>query len=496
MKRILPFLLAFVMLLIIIVSVSAQSIPEATNPDPGDGSVDVTVMSLSSSAAISVTFQYVDQDGNVDATIQKTVQALSSQGFDAADSGLPDNWVGSAIVSAGDEIAAIAQIKWQNGSSTDGKTAGAYDAFNTGANTLYFPSLASRDNQQFSELFIQSMSSASSVDTIDVYITFYDRDGNESLASPVVRTIKGGANTTLNLLTDVTLPVTDPPGDGWLGSAVVTSTAPIAGVTTMHWLQFSSAYSAVADGNTKLYFPSGTRRLPSGPWEQYTSLEVQNLDPSQAAEVEVSWYDRDNNQLFVFTDTIQAYASHGYNTRYVSSNVPDHAALHAALGADWNGSMVVESTNGVDIVGIVKLQWTPDHPAGAGASAYYSLDTGYPELFVPAVYRRNDGTWLQFTGLIVQNVGTTACNNFTVQWRNPAGTTLLSFQDSLNPSIAHGYNTRYQADTPGSVNLGDLGTALRNGTVYINAPGCSLNAIDNTVWPEWTDSTTYNVYGR
>jgi len=492
MKRFSPFLIAGILVVVIVGVASALAAL-----DPGSGSVDFTVMNLDSGQPTDVTAQYINQSGDVDAVITKTLQTLSSKSFMAADSGLPDNWVGSAIVSAQQEIAAIAQIKWEGGTSADGKTAGAYDAFRQGENELYFPSLAARDGLQYSILTIQSAETPSTSETIDAYITFYDRNGNVSLG-PIVRTINTGAQATIDLIADVSLPITNPPAteDGWLGSAVVTSTHPIAGVASTHWPDYSAAYSAVSSGGTTLYLPSGTRRLPNGPWLQFTSVEVQNLEPVLDAEVTVYWYDRDNNVLYSFTDTIPANASHGYNTRFTGSNVPDHAALHAALGDNWNGSLVIESTNSTEIVGIVKLQWTSDHPAGAGGSSYYSLSSGYPEVFIPAVYRRVDGDWVQFSGLIVQNLGLTACNNFTVEWRDQAGNVLLSFTDSLDPSIAHGYNTRYAADNPLGVNMEDLGTALDAGSVYFDAPGCSLNAIHNTVWPGWTDSTTYNVFGR
>jgi hypothetical protein len=104
-------------------------------------------------------------------------------------------------------------------------------------------------------------------------------------------------------------------------------------------------------------------------------------------------------------------------------------------------------------------------------------------------------TWLQYTGLIVQNVGGSACNSFTVEWRNRDGDLLMDYTDSLDPNIAHGYNSRAGADIPSSENLGDLGTSL-NGSVYIGASGCELIAIHNTVWPAWTDSTTYNAFGK
>jgi hypothetical protein len=167
------------------------------------------------------------------------------------------------------------------------------------------------------------------------------------------------------------------------------------------------------------------------------------------------------------------------------------------LGDNWNGSVVVQSkTGGVDIVAVANLQWTADSPVGTAATSYASEPSGYQELFVPATFRREaSGTWKQFTGLVVQNVGGSACTDFSVEWRNRSGSLLLSYVDSLDPNISHGYNTRYGADMPSGANPSSLGTDFR-GSVYVNAPGCELIGIHNTLWTLWTDSTTYNAFGQ
>jgi hypothetical protein len=463
----------------------------AHDPNPGRGNVNFTVMNLDASASAQITAQYVNQSGGVDASIDKTLKPRSSQGFPITDSGLPDNWIGSVIVSANKEIVAFAQARWEGGAYGDGKTAGAYNAFTQGATRLYFPSLAARAGKQFSCISIQSAEGASTTESITITIKYYARDG--TLSKRVDDTLLKGTQKTYDLL-DENLPTTTPPGDGWLGSAVVESSSPIAGVAIMHWKEYSAAYSAVTGGGTKAYLPSATRRLPTGPWRQYTSVIVQNLDLTTPAQVKVRWYDREGNELYSFDDTIPPNSSHGYNTRWTTSDVPNHTALHNALGNNWNGSVVITST--VNIVAVANLQWTADSPVGMAATAYTSESSGYAEVFVPATFRREDaGTWKQFTGLIVQNVGATACNNFTVEWRDRAGNLLLSYTDSLNPAISHGYNTRYGADVPTGSNVADLGSDFR-GSVYINAPGCELIAIHNTLWPLWTDSTTYNAFGK
>jgi len=482
-----------------VLALVASTVGTAVAQDPGQGNVNFTVMNMDETQSANGSAMYVDQNGDVSKTITFTIPAQSSQGFPIDSSGLPDNWAGSVIVEADMEIVAFGQARWEGGAYGDGKTAGAYNGFTQGSIKLYFPSLAARSGKQFSSLTVQSAEAASTTDTITFDITFYNRDGTvaETLSG---ESVHKGAQKTYNLL-DQGLPNTAPAGDGWLGAAVVTSSSPIVGVATMHWKEYSAAYSGVVDGagGQTAYLPSATRRLPSGPWLQYTAVLVQNLDTTTAANVTVKWYDRLGTKLFEFNDTIPANSSHGYNTRWTNSDVPDHAALHGALGTNWNGSVVVQATNAVDIVAVANLQWTSDSPVGTAATAYASEASGYTKLFVPANFRRVDaGTWKQFTGLIVQNIGGAACTNFQVQWFDRSGTKLLDYTDSLDRNISHGYNTAYGSsgsDFPSGVDVTNLGDDFR-GSVYINAPGCELIAIHNTLWPLWTDSTTYNAFGK
>ncbi|RLC82089.1 MAG: hypothetical protein DRJ03_10630 [Chloroflexi bacterium] len=473
----------FISLVVVLMLVTVAS---ADSPDPGSGSVNFTVMNMDASASATVRADYINQSGSVEKYVEQTLDPRSSAGFAIGDSALPDNWIGSVIASSDKEIVAFAQARWEGGANGDGKTAGAYNGFTEGASKLYFPSLAARDGKQFSRLSIQSAEAASSSETIDITIEFYDRDGN--LSQTVNDTVLKGSQKTYSLLDDVNLTA------DWKGSAVVEGGGPIAGVSTMHWKEYTGAYSGVTGGGLEAYLPSITRRLPSGPWYQYTAVLVQNLNTTTAASVTTYWYDRDGNEVHSFTDSIPPNSSHGYNTRWTNSDVPNHNAFHNGLGDDFNGS--VKITSNVDIVAIANLQWTTDSPVGLAATAYSSEPGGYSEVAVPATFRREDsGTWKQFSGLIVQNVGSAACNNFDVEWRDRSGTLLLSYQDSLNPNISHGYNSRYGGQVPSGADVADLGTDFR-GSVFISASGCELIAIHNTLWNVWTDSTTYNAFGK
>jgi hypothetical protein len=480
--------------------------------DPGTAITNFTVMNLDKNDIANVTAYYVNSTGAAEVTVPVTIPAQSSYGFAAAQvNDLPDGWEGAVVVSADKEIVAFAQTRWSGGTSADQKTAAAYNGFTAGATKLYFPSLVARPTKQYSVLSIQSAESQAA-DTINFTITYYDRDGAQT-GSVVNGTIAKGSQETYNLLDNTQLTESGFVADGWIGSAVVESTSPIAGVAITHWPDYSAAYSGVTGGGNKISLPSATMRCPAnttlncsaagvGPWLQYTGVVVQNMGAT-AADVTVTWYDRSGNTLHSFTHNIAANASQGFNTR-LAANTADPNALWTALGGcdtngencvnDWNGSVVIESAN--EIIAIGNLQWTADHPAAAAAASYASATGGTQELFVPATFRTLSGTtYNQYTGLIVQNVGASACNNFTVQWFDRDGANLLEYTDSLNPNISHGYNTRTTGDIPTGSDPTDL-TANFRGSVYINAPGCELAGIHNTVWPAQTDNTTYSAFGK
>jgi hypothetical protein len=497
-----------ILVISLILVLSTVSVTIAAPPDPGIGNTNFTVQNLDAIQSARVRAIYVSPTGEEAVSRSKTISAWGSDGFPISESGLPDNWIGSVVVSADKKMVAFAQMLWDGGSPgdgtvADGKTAGAYNGFGVGSSRLYLPSLASRD-PQFSRISVQSAAPPTLSEEVSFSIKFYNRNGQ--LDHTIEDTIPNGAQESYSL-SPADMPEL---GGNWLGSAVIEATdnvSPLSAVATMHWRLYAAAYSAVPEGSTKIYLPSATRRVPSGDtllleaWLQYTGVVVQNLDRAAIATVTVTWYDRLGNKLHQFVDSIPANSAHGYNTRFVDeSQVPEASknTLPAALGDNWNGSVVIES-NGPEIIAVANLQWTESHPAKAAASAYTSGVGGSAVVSLPATFRRIDSSnWLQYTGAIVQNIGATPCDEFEVNWyiRGQAEP-VLTYYDSLDPRISHGYNTRFGSagsDVPEGVDVTQLTNDFR-GSMIINGPGCELLAIHNTVWPAWTDSTTYNGLG-
>ena len=475
--------------LTVIASLAFGALVFAGSPDPGSGAVNFTVMNTETSGDATVNASYVNQSGAVVSTIPQTIAQQSSQGFPITSSNVPAGFVGSAVISSDKEIVAFAQMIWSGGAFGDGKSAGAYNGFSEGANTLYFPSLKALDGNQFSIVAIQSAESPSESETVTFDIAFYDRTGNLD-ATMSSQSINKGANTLIDLLDDVNLPA------NWNGSATVTSSSPIAGVATTHWKEYSTAYSAITAGGETAYIPEARRRLNSGSWDQFAGIIVQNLDTSTASTVTVEWYDRSGNLLHSFNDTIAANSSKGYNTRY-GADIPNLSALESDLGDTWNGSIIVNSTNGTDIAAVTNLQWVNSAGTGPAGTSFTSFASGNNTVLIPASFRRTSGGgWNQYTGVIVQNVGSSACNNFSVTWTDRSGTDQLTFTDSLDAGISHGFNTRFGADIPSGSSASSLGDEFRGSVTITGGGSCELVAIHNTIFPDITDSTTYQGVGK
>ncbi|MEZ4868933.1 MAG: hypothetical protein R3C14_46865 [Caldilineaceae bacterium] len=470
----------------------------AAEPDPGSAQVNFTFQNLNETTQASISIQYVDGSGNIVASASDTVPAKSSQGSGAAGWGnnVPAGFNGSVIISSSQEGAAFAQIRWQNNAlpSTSGRyrTAGAYNGFSAGASTLYFPSLSARDGQQYCNVTIQSADTPSTTAKVQFNMTLYNRDGSTAKTLTGLEVNKGAAKTIA--LPDQGL------GGNWLGAAVVTSqnTSDLfVGAATCHWAGYSTAYSALtsSDGAAKIYIPEARRRVGAKGFEQFAAILVQNLSTSDPATVTVKWYDRNGNQLYSFQQSIPANSSKGFNTQF-TSDVPDHAALDAALGNAFNGPVIIESS-GPNIASIVNLQFTPNDTAtGEAATSYAASTGGQAKIFVPATFRLHPSSgWKQFTGLIVQNVGTAACNNFDMEWFDRSGVSKMKYQDSLPAGVSHGYNTQFRAQIPTTADPASLGDDF-NGSVVVTSSGCQLIAIHNTLWPDWTDATTYNGFGK
>ncbi len=447
-----------VMLTIVAVQASTLSAP----PSPGTGESFGAVQNAGSVLANAVV-TYYKLDGSIAATKNITISPKATQGLaprllDGTAQALPSGYVGSAVVSADQDIVAVSYINWTGAAAAfggDTKTSADFGGVNLPSTSLFFPSARNTDDEA-TEITIQNADSADAV----VYLNYYDRDGLLIAAARTTSTaIPAGAQKTFKLVENTGLPAS------FLGSVFVTSTKQIAGVAIVHWTVAygSLGYNAEpgTGGASSLFFPKVLRRSTTfnatpgacSTWFDYSGVVAQNMSASAAANVRVSFYDRTGVLVTAFDDSIPVLSSHGYNTRF-NGNAP--VANMNALGCNFLGSVVITST-GTPIVGIHKYgddadKWAAGYngiPSSVGATSlyfpyFYHTDPAYtPGAGTPT-------TWAQYTGLIVQNVDTVPVDVYVNVLSRDGVTVLASIKDPtpIDPGVSHGYNSRYGGNLP------------------------------------------------
>ncbi len=479
MRRVRSMILAVVGLLVV-----ASMVMAATGPNPGSGSTDVRFFNFSDNTA-TVVIDYINESGTIEATRSATVNSKGSYDFLAAQSGLGDGWNGAGVISSDQEGASVAFVYWVNGDSADGTTAAAYQGVPQGATTLYCPSLAARPNKQKSLIAVQNADTG----TAEVELNFYDRAGNAWNGNPVQASIPEGASRTWDL-TELSLPTTTPPGDGWLGSVQIRSTnnKRLAAIVTMFWRQFSSAYNCVSGGDTTIIFPDVKRRVFNGVWRQYGGNVIQNLG-NQTANILVEVLDRNGNVLYNFNTTIPPLASRGFNTRF-NADAPNPTAFHNAMGNDFNGALRVTSTNGQPLAAVNNGLTVIAGRQRASTYVAEGVNTGSTTLYFPAVYRIVSGNdWARFSAIIITNASDTMAN-VTLRFYDKAGNLVLTDSNNqIPPGTSAGFNTRFgiSLDNPEA-----LGSNFEGAVEVISDQ--PVVGLVNTNYPD--QQATYNAYKR
>lgn len=516
MKKILATILSLVMVLSIASAAYAQA------PSPGSGTSHGAVQNVGTGAA-AFRQEFYDTEGNLDAWREKTNVAVgdtmgltTNQTTDAPlNVALPTGWVGSSVVSSDQEAAAVVLVQWAGGQIGDGVTTADYVGEMKPGSDIFCPSVGKRSNED-STLVIMNTSGST---VTDVRISFKDLDGNNAGTAMSNISIPAHAQKSFNLYEAAFALPAD-----FLGAARVESVGgtPLAVVALTHWGGAAGAYGSfayncapTAAAATKLYAPKIQRRIYGGSWFDASGIVVVNTEAT-AATVKVSFFDRAGSPSGVFTDTVPAFSARGYNTRYYG-NAPA-AIIDAMIGEGtaaapvWQGSAVVESTSGHKIVGVVKQGYDTSLWAG-GYNMLSDADAAQNWSF-PLVYRRDfSGPWVDYAGIICQNVGTgniapklTYVDRRVEATKCTASTTTCSFTDAtpFGQYITHGFNTRYggnvldtwYANTLDANFLGAATASITSGSMVCIQETWAERLYVNNTWVTGGDANLNNSYGQ
>lgn len=483
MKKTRLFSIVALVLLLALTAVPAF----AADPNPGSGNTDVVVTNTNQDTAASpadVTAVYYNPNGGIEYQRPRQINSRGSFTFQASDTPLGDNWIGSMVLQSDYELAAVAEITWSNGSAADGTTAGAYTGYAFGATTMYLPYIVRNPEAQFTRVSVQN----TDPDAVTIKMEYINRDGATDFT--ITDTIDGLGSKTY----DMHLPGGKVPNlmntpyaasnGNWTGGLKVSSLngKEIAAVATNHWRQYAIAFNGSASGATKQYVPSLARRYdPVQDWREFSIINAQCLETSGTCNVKIEYFEASTGQKKLeLNRSIAAGAALGANTR----NGGDWTFNDfLPLGDTFAGSAIVSTTNNTKIAVVAQSIRPATNLAGATSGANAS-DAG-TETFLPAVYQKNrdnvscpndpDNDWTQFSLVRIQNPTNSNANDVDIYYFNQNGTQALV---QPNNSVAAGKslnkNTRVQC---AEIGLGGNWT----GSVYIKSD-VPVVAVAETLW--------------
>jgi hypothetical protein len=193
-------------------------------------------------------------------------------------------------------------------------------------------------------------------------------------------------------------------GSTFSGSAVIKTTGGsiVAGAMELDNHDYGSkAFEGVGQGATTIYMPSALCNFNAGGVIQNTNYAIQNTDPSNNANITVTW-------------------SNGHTI--TKNNIPpfNKAVFNGCEGGNPNGFIGAATvTSNRPVVGLGKV-------AGGGLStAFIGFDSGSTKIALPYIRWAADTRWLagtmQRANIAIQNVGAPITGNITVKYINPDG---------------------------------------------------------------------------
>ena len=475
-----------VMMLLALVAIPASA---AGFPDPGVGTTYTDLANKESTEA-SASIMYYNTSGGTIAGPNRTIPGNGSIQIDPDSTQLPQNFVGSAVVSSNKMLASTVATEWEGGPG-DGFQMGLYSGVSAGSSAVCFPSLWKYEDSIISSFAVQNTGTSA----VDVDLTYTGRDGVVALTD--TDTIPAGAQHTFDLATLPNIPLS------WAGSASVTvdGEGSIAGVAVVTWggadasrtrsATYNSAACAGASGSTVLVAPTQFRVRPQGAWTGaiWSAVNVQNLSGS-VANVTLTYVDGDGGTAnLVLNKTIQPNSTLGVNTRN-GGDVP--ASDFDPLNVDeaWAGAVKIEVDQ--PAVATVITQWDRGGVLEAGVYAAADRDAGATKIYVPGVRRINPGSWQEFSAVRIANLGS-ADADITIEFYDAAGANLLTFaNDTISVGASLGYNTRNGGDKP----AGDfivLGNDYKGHAVVTSNNGQALAVVLNGISKAGGSATTNGV---
>lgn len=415
-----------VTLLLLVSLVATFSLVSAQGGLPGSGWTSGQQIQNVGGDDATVSFMAYDQSGtSTDCGMQSLQPGQSYTYLTDVDCPVSPGFIGSAVVSADQPIAAVVNVNNKGVGAASGQYRGTSGS--DASTEIAFPLVKSDHAGRTTTFFLQNASTDVNTITATFNIggTTYEKVFNSVPGNAMVVVIPADAGA--------------PTGTGNVGGLTVTGTQPLAGAALEHPtvtvaaenLQGSKAFTP-NEYDTTAYCP--LLRNAFGGKQTTTGLQIQNVD-NIAIDITVT-YD---------------YVGGGSSTATATGVLPGNSAnfLQANdIPAGTLASGTIEATG--TIAAIVNDKATASNPERVTTYACFSENGATPTISLPLVKEDFGGSVSNTTGIQIQNVGDSATIVTLVYRPTTGGSVSLSHTDAIQPGAS---KTFYRVANGGTTNL-------------------------------------------
>jgi hypothetical protein len=358
----------------------------------------IAVQNLSATNDATVTITFYNQDGTVAHSFSTVISAGGQKTWylPAHVPGLPDSFIGSAVVSSDQPVAALVNTQVPTtgtGTKNNPNRVGASTGVINPGPKAYLPHVMKNAWDRWNA-YIAVQNAGASATTVTVH--YYDATGAE--VDTDTQTIQAYASYIFRLEDDTEL------SDGFYGSAVVDGGGQNIAVicnfynkSTDHATAQFHSYNGLSSGGTKLYAPAMKRNY----YNYNSGYKVQNIGTAPT-RIKATWYFAGNT----YVKTSGPIAP-GQAWGFYLPAVPELDPIDALPVGQRTGSAIFESLDGQPIIAIVNEDNRVD-PSGRGAT-YNAFVDG--EQTTTVFFPKMDAEYYGYSGGIqIQNVGTAPAN--------------------------------------------------------------------------------------
>jgi len=396
----------------------------------------------------TILIEYYDQNGNLvtSVTFTDVAPGASINVYNTALASLPDGFIGSAVVSSDQPIAAIGNETVLYGAAIGGSSYSGVSESET-SDVVYAPLVMKKygGSQWSTQLAVQNTGAAST--TVTIY--YYDSTGSVVSGATESQALAAYGSAVFDQLDNAGL------SDGFIGSAKIsaaTASDTIAMVVNEITGTRLVTYNGFYEGSMEVYLPLVMLHYGGSDW--VTSFQVMNLGSSDA-NVTIEYYAQGATTP---TKTVNYNGTDNPLIAPMAAINRYQPGVDADLGAGFIGSVKVISNNSQPLVAIGNEATLR---VGMSASTSYNgFGGGSTQVSLPLIMLNYGGSnWV--TSFQVMNVGS-ADANVTVEYYAQGETTptkTVNYDGVENPLIApmNAIN-RYQPGVDPELGAGFIGS--------------------------------------